>query len=199
MKKQAEKREQQQAGNAQAQAEGHGVEVGNVNGGGSTQASPMSVILALGVGEEEHQQGGAMEVESSPAESCKPYVVEMVRPSTATTTTITTMTTTSAAPVVKLELNRYHGPPLLLPQTRVAKQEVIKRLLSGLSGLKYLISTPSTLSNTKAAPVVEHSVSPMGPDLAFSSSHLHSPLEGYVPPILCLILHPGHTFVLYIP
>ena len=104
MKKQAEKREQQRAGNAQAQAEGRGVEVGNVNGGGSTQASPMSVISVLGVGEEEHQQGGAMEVESSPAESCKPYVVEMVRPWTATTATITTMTTTSAAPVVKLEL-----------------------------------------------------------------------------------------------
>lgn len=78
MKKQAEKREQQRAGNAQAQAEGRGVEVGNVNGGGSTQASPMSVISALGVGEEEHQQGGAMEVESSPAESCKPYVVAML-------------------------------------------------------------------------------------------------------------------------
>ena len=116
VKKQPEKREQQQAGNAQAQAEGCGVEVGNVNGGGSTQASPMSVISALGVGEEEQQQGGAMEVESSPVESCKPDVVEMVRPSTATTTTmatITTTTTTSAAPVIKLELNGYHGPPLL--------------------------------------------------------------------------------------
>lgn len=129
MKKQAEKREQQRAGNAQAQAEGRGVEVGNVNGGGSTQASPMSVISVLGVGEEQQQQGGVMEVESSPVESCKAYVVGMIRPSTATTTTtttITTTTTTSAAPVVKLELNGYHGPPLLLPQTRVAKQEVIE-------------------------------------------------------------------------
>lgn len=65
--------------------------------------------------------------------------VEMVRPPTATTATTTT--TTIAAPIAQLELNGYHGPPLL-PQTRVAKQEVIKKPLSGLSGLKHLISAP---------------------------------------------------------
>jgi hypothetical protein len=132
----------------------------------------MSVNSALGGGEDE--QGTTEE------ESCKGDV-EMVRPPTTTATTTTTTTTSIAAPIAKLELNGYHGPPLLLPQTREAKQEVIERPLSGLSGLKHLISAPGTLSNAKTAPVVERSVSPMGPDLAFNSSHSHSPLDGYVP------------------
>ena len=177
MKKQAEKRQQQRAGHAQAQPGGErGLEVGNVtvNGGGSgsAQASPMSVNSALGGGEDEQ---GTMEVES-----CK-VDVEMVRPPIVTATTTATTTTSIAAPIAKLELNGYHDPPLLLPQTREAKQEVIERPLSGLSGLKHLISAPGALSNAKAAPVVERSVSPMGPDLAFNSSHSHSPLEAYVP------------------
>lgn len=61
--------------------------------------------------------------------------VEMVRPLPATTATTTT--TTIATPIAKLELNGCHGPPLLLPQTQVAKQEIIERPLSGLSGLKH--------------------------------------------------------------
>jgi hypothetical protein len=75
----------------------------------------MSVNSVWGVGEEE--QGGVMEVEPSLSpsnlESCKPDV-EMDHPSTATTTI--------TAPVAKLELNGHHGPPQLLPQTRVAKR-----------------------------------------------------------------------------
>ena len=117
-----------------------------------------------------------MEVESCEGD------VEMVRPPilAATVTPTATTTTSIAAPIAKLELNGYQGPPLL-PQTREAKQEVIERPLSGLSGLKHLISAPATLSNAKTAPVVERSVSPMDPDLAFNSSHSHSPLDGYVP------------------
>jgi len=153
MKKQAEKQEQQRAGKTQAQPEGRGLEVVNVNGAGSAQASPMSVNSALGVGEDDQ---GAMEVESSNVENCKADV-EIVPPPTVTvtTTTMTTTTTTTttittiAAPVAKLELDGYHGPPLLLPQTREAKQEVIEGPLSGLSGPKYLISAPSTLSNVE--------------------------------------------------
>ena len=183
LKKQAEKKEQQRAGHAQAQVGGGGLEVGtaNVNGGGngSAHASPMSVNSVLGGGEDE--QSAVMEVEEN-VQSCKADVEEF-RPPPATTPSTTTTTTTAAiaTPVAKLELNGYHGPPLLLPQTREAKQEVIERPLSGLSGLKHLISAPNTLSNAKAAPVFERSVSPMGPDLAFNSSHSHSPLEGYVP------------------
>jgi len=181
MKKQAEKQEQQRAGHAQAQAGGQGMEGGNANatvnanGGGSAQASPTSVNDVLGGGEDE--QGRVMDVESN-VESCKADV-PMVHPSTAAATTTTT-SPSIATPIAKLELNGYHGPPLLLPKTREAKQEVIERPLSGLSGLKDLISAPSTLSNTKTAPVLERSVSPMGPDLAFSSSQPHS-WEDYVP------------------
>jgi len=182
MKKQAEKQEQQRAGHAQAQAGGQGMESGNVNGnvnvngGGSKQASPTSVNEVLGGGEDE--QGRVMEVESN-VDSCKADV-QMVHPSTATAT-MTTMTSPSiTTPIAKLELNGYHGPPLLLPKTREAKQEVIERPLSGLSGLKDLISAPVTLSNTKTAPMLECSVSPMGLDLAFSSSQPHS-WEDYVP------------------
>ena len=183
MKKQAEKQEQQRAGHAQAQAGAQGMEEGgnananvNANGGGSAQASPTSVNEGLGGGEDE--QGRVMEVESN-VERCKADV-QMVYPSTATATTTATTSPSIATPIAKLELNGYHGPPLLLPKTREAKQEVIERPLSGLSGLKHLISAPSTLSNTKTAPVLERSVSPMGPDLAFSSSQPHS-WEDYVP------------------
>ena len=144
MKKQAEKQEQQRAGKTQAQPEGRGLEVVNVNGAGSAQASPMSVNSALGVGEDDQ---GAMEAESSNVESCKTDV-EIVPPPTVTGTTTTTTTTTTittiTAPVAKLELNGYHGPP-----TREAKQEVIEGPLSGLSGPKYLIPAASTLSNVK--------------------------------------------------
>jgi hypothetical protein len=115
MKKQAEKRQQQRAGHTQAQTgRERGLEVGNVNvnvnGGASAsaQASPMSVNSALGGGEDE--QGTT--------ESCKGDV-EMVRPPTATATATATATTTTsiAAPIAKLELNGYHGPPLLLGET----------------------------------------------------------------------------------
>ena len=99
-------------------------------------------------------------------ESCNGDV-GMVHPATMAATA--TMITSIAAPFSKLELNRYYGPPLLL-QTREAKQEAIERPLGGLLGLKHLISAPNTLSNARAAPVVEHSVSSMGPDLSFSSS-----------------------------
>jgi len=105
--------------------------------------------------------------------------VEMVHPAAMTATP--TATTRIAAPMAKLELNGYHGPPLLFHQTQEAKQEVIERPLDGLPELKQLSSAPNTLSNEKAAPVVERSVSPMGPDLAFSSSHSRSPLESYRP------------------
>jgi len=126
----------------------------------------MSVNSALGGGEDEQ---GTMEVESCKADA------EIIRPPTATATT----TMSIVALIAKLELNGYHGPPPLLPQTREAKQEVIERPLSGLSGLKYLISAPNTLSTAKMAPV--RSVSPMGPDLVLNSSHSHSPSEGHVP------------------
>jgi hypothetical protein len=74
--------------------------------------SPMSVNSALGGGEDE--QG--------PVESCEGDV-EMVRPPilAATATATATTTTSITAPIAKLELNGYHGPPLLLPQTREAK------------------------------------------------------------------------------
>jgi len=114
--------------------------------------------------------------------SCKGDV-EMVHPATMTMTATATATATTsiAAPIAKLELNGYYGPPLLLPPTREAKQKIIERPLGWLSVLKHLISAPNTLWNAKTAPVVERSVSPMGPDLAFSSSHSQSPLESYVP------------------
>jgi len=111
--------------------------------------------------------------------SCKGDV-EIVYPVTMTMTATATTATSIAAPIVKLELNGYHGPPLLLPQTREANQKIIERFLGWLSVLKHLISAPNTLSNAKTAPVVERSVSPMGPDLALSSSHSQSPLESYV-------------------
>ena len=81
--------------------------------------------LLLGGGEDEQ---GMMR-----AESCKGDV-EMVHPATMTTTA--TATASMAAPIEKLELNGYHGPPLLLHQTREAKQEVTERPLGVLSGLK---------------------------------------------------------------
>jgi len=115
-------------------------------------------------------------------ESCKGDV-EMVHPATMTmTATATASTTTSiAAPIAKLELNGYYGPPLLLPKTREAKQKTIERPLGWLSVLKHLGSAPNTFSNAKTAPAMQRSVSPMGLDLAFSSSHSQSPLESYVP------------------
>lgn len=67
--------------------------------------------------------------------------VEIVHPATMTATATAT---TSIVTIAKLELNGYHGPPLLLPRTREAKQEVIERPLSGLSGLEHLISAPNT-------------------------------------------------------
>jgi len=144
MKKQAQKRQQQRAGHAQAQTGGErGLQAVNMNvnggGSGSAQASPISVNSALGVGEDER---GAMEVVN-----CKGHV-EMVRPPTVSATTTATTTTCIITPIAKLELNGYDGSPLLLPQTREAKQEVIERPLSGLSGLKHLISAPGTLSKS---------------------------------------------------
>jgi hypothetical protein len=125
-----------------------GLEAGNGNGNGggsgSAQASPMSVNSPLGGGEDEQ---GTMDVDS-----CKGDV-EMV-PLTVTATTTTSIT----APIAGPELNVCHGPPLLLPKRREAKQEVIERPLSSLSGLKHLISAPGTLSNAKTAPVVEFGV-----------------------------------------
>ena len=104
----------------------------------------MSVNSPLGGGEDEQ---GTMDVDS-----CKGDV-EMV-PLTVTVTTTTSIT----APIARPELNVCHGPPLLLPKRREAKQEVIERPLISLSGLKHLISAPGTLSNAKAAPVVEFGV-----------------------------------------
>jgi hypothetical protein len=81
-------------------------------------------------------------------ESCKGDV-EMVHPATMTATAITT--TSIAAPIAKLELNGYHGAPPLLSQRREAKQEVIERHLSGLSGLEHLISAPLIRNHLCAA------------------------------------------------
>jgi hypothetical protein len=82
-------------------------------------------------------RGAVMEVEPN-VDSCKADV-EMVRPLTATTRLQPPLHI--SAPIAKLELNGYHGLPLL-PQTRLAKQEVIENPLSGLSGFKHLISAP---------------------------------------------------------
>ena len=107
MKKQAEKQGQQRAGKTQVHPEGW-----------SWRCPGLADECEFGVGVWEDNQG-AMEVESSNVESCKADV-EIVPPPTVTATTTTTTTTTTittiAAPVAKLELNGYHGPPLLLPR-----------------------------------------------------------------------------------
>ena len=89
---------------------------------------------ALGGGEDEH---GTIEVESN--------LESFVLPPTATATA----TASIVAPIAKLEVNGYHSPPLLLPQTREAKQELIERPLGGLLGLKHFISASSTLSHAQ--------------------------------------------------
>jgi len=76
--------------------------VGNINGGGSAQASLMSVNSALGGGEE--QQGGGMEVDSDNIAS-NDYCSSDCRCET--------------------RVKWYCAPPSLLPQTRELKNEVM--------------------------------------------------------------------------